>query len=118
MTVMQPLMVLGLLLRLFIVSALPFTPAAGSTAAAAPAPAASTVQKRIVLDPFSGIDVCWPFNVGVGSCSNLKYGVLLSAEAEVLESMLITVEDSTLVLGTNASFATALPVKVLVSVST
>ena len=115
MVVIQPLVVLGLLLRLWIVSALPFTPAAGSSTADAPAPTASTVQKRIVLDPFSGIDVCWPFNVGVGSCSNLKYGVFISAEVEVLESMLISVEDSVLVLGTNASFATALPVKVLVS---
>lgn len=109
---------LGLLMAPGLIFALPFTPSSTvppTPATAAPPPTPAVVTTSVTLPPFSGVDVCWPFNVGIGSCSKLQYGVFVTAEASVVATMLVDVEDDTLVLGTNSSFATNLPVKVLVS---
>ena len=108
---------LGLLIAPGLVFALPFTPSSTvpPTPAGAAPPAADLVTTSVTLPPFSGVDVCWPFNIGIGSCSKLQYGVFVTAEASVVATMLVDVEVDTLGLGTNSSFATNLPVKVLVS---
>ena len=72
---------------------------------------ASTVVK---LPSFSAVDVCWPFNLVINSCEELDYGVVASAAPDVLQTMVMVVEEDTLILQTNASFLTDHPVKVVV----
>lgn len=90
----------------------------GQQSGPAPAPISSIegafVEEESELDPFTGIQVCLPYNVVIAPSPG-NYSLTIEASLDVLAALSATVTDDTLQLETDGDFVTDQPIKLTVS---
>ncbi|KAK9865682.1 hypothetical protein WJX84_000242 [Apatococcus fuscideae] len=87
--------------------------------APAPAPVSALegpfVEEDIQLEPFTGVQICLPYNVLIAP-SDGNYSISMEASLDVLAGLTAKVTDGTLQLETDADFVTDQPIKLTVFV--
>ncbi len=89
----------------------------GQVPAPAPAPISAEegplVEEETELDPFTGIQICLPYNVLVAPSTG-NYSISIQSSLDVLAALNTTIADDTLQLQTDGDFVTDQPIKLTV----
>ena len=94
--------------------------ACGQVSARAPAPSpisseeGAFAEEELELDPFTGIQICLPYNVLIAPSSG-NHSISIQSSLNVLAALNLTVIDGTLQLQTDDDFVTDQPIKLTVS---